>query len=290
MKALVIGGAGFIGSNLIKALLQQGHKVVSLDNYLSGTPENHHAGASYVYGCASCVHELSVQADVVFHLGEYSRVEQSDDEPWTCLSNTYATIPSVLRYCHEQRAKLIYSGSSTKFSAAQSPYVVAKRLNTELVMLLCEQFSIPYAITYFYNVYGPGEISQGRYATVVAKFIHAAINGLAVDITGSGRQRRHFTHVDDVVSALLLICEKGHGDGYGIGADEDLSIIELANRLGLPYRLTDDKPSNRLSSVLITDKTKALGWSAKTSLTDYLRGLDFTASNGSEKCHAAYTL
>lgn len=207
----------------------------------------------------------------MFHLGEFSRVEQSDHEPWNCLANSYATIPSVLRYCHEQGAKLIYSGSSTKFTEARSPYIVAKRLNTELVREICEQYAIPYVITYFYNVYGPGEIAQGKYATVVGKFANAKRNGKTVEITGNGQQRRHFTHVYDVVKALLMVANKGHGDGYGIGSEDEFSIIELASMIGVKYVLTNDRQSNRKQSVLYTEKIRELGWYTKHSLSEYLK-------------------
>lgn len=270
MNVLVIGGAGFIGSNLIGSLLNEGHSVLSLDNYLTGSEANHHGGAVYIYGCAGDVATLQFDADLVFHLGEFSRVEQSDVEPWTCLANTIRTLPSVLQYCHERKAKLIYSGSSTKFSEVKNPYILAKRLNTELVHELCQQYAIPYAITYFYNVYGPGEIASGKYATVVAKFIEAKQHGKEITITGDGHQRRHFTHVDDIVNGLIIVANGGDGDGYGIGADEAVSILELAVAIGVRYRFVDDKPSNRKDSMLMTEKTRHLGWKPTKDLFEYI--------------------
>jgi UDP-glucose 4-epimerase len=270
MNVLVIGGAGFIGSNLIKALVKEGHRVLSIDNYLTGSLVNHHRGAQYREMCAYKINGLDFNADVVFHLGEYSRVEQSDIEPWKCLKNTYRTLPAVLEYCSMQDAKLIYSGSSTKFSEASNPYIIAKYLNTNLVQAICDQYGIRYAITYFYNVYGQNEISEGPYATVVAKFLNAHKQANEVVITGNGEQRRHFTHVDDIVDGLILVSDEGQGDGYGIGSDESFSIRELADLIGVKYQFAPDKPSNRKQSHLMTEKTEALGWKASRSLIDYI--------------------
>lgn len=271
MNILVIGGAGFIGSNLIAELLGHGHDVLSVDNYLTGSESNNHAEADYIYACASILPDLNYNADVVFHLGEYSRVEQSDVEPWTCLKNTYRTLPSVLEYCAMRQAKLIYSGSSTKFSEASNPYIVAKQLNTTLVQSICEQYGIRYAITYFYNVYGPNEIESGPYATVVAKFLMAKRQGQRVMLTGTGEQRRHFTHVDDIVNGLITIADDGYGDGYGIGSEEAYSIKELADMIGLSYGYAPDKPSNRKECLLVTEKTKALGWKSHRKLGTYIK-------------------
>lgn len=270
MNVLVIGGAGFIGSNLISELLDLGNYVVSLDNYLIGTKANHNEGAEYVFGCAGMLPNLDYDADIVFHLGEYSRVEKSDLEPWICLKNTYATLPSVLEYCQKKNAKLIYSGSSTKFSQATNPYILAKKLNTQLVRGICDQYGIDYAITYFYNVYGDNEIAQGPYATVIAKFLKAKQEDKTVLVTGDGTQRRHFTHVNDIVSGLIMVADEGHGDEYGIGSDESFSILELVQMIGVSYQLTNDKPSNRKDSSLMTGKTIDLGWQAKHRLADYI--------------------
>lgn len=270
MNVLVTGGAGFIGSNLIARLLDLSHSVVSIDNYISGIQENHHANAEYVAMCVSGINQLNFDADVVFHLGEYSRVEQSDVEPWKCLQNTYRTLPAVLEYCVKRKAKLIYSGSSTKFSETTNPYIAAKKLNTHLVRTICEQYGCDYAITYFYNVYGINEICEGKYATVVAKFIKAKQEGKSVRITGTGEQKRNFTHVNDIVDGLLLVADKGHGDHYGIGSNESYSILKLAQIVGVDYEFVEDKPSNRKNCDLITHKTLQLGWFPTRSLQNYI--------------------
>ena len=128
-----------------------------------------------------------------------------------------------------------------------------------------------YAITYFYNVYGESEISTGKYATVIAKFLRLKKNKTEyVQIVSPGTQKRNFTHVNDIVSGLELVALKGFGDGYGIGSSESFSIIQLAKLLGLKYKLTPPKKGNRMSAELKISKTKKLGWRCKYNLKDYI--------------------
>lgn len=281
ISSLVIGGAGFIGSNLCKALLEKGHEVYSLDNYSTGTKSNHVPGAHYKTGSAQSINEYSMpdRVDYVFHLGEYSRVEQSVDEPFTAIENICTTLIPVIKYCHKAGAKLIYSGSSTKFGNSDSPYSIAKESNTWLVKRLCEYFGIRYCITYFYNVYGENEIKTGKYATVVAKFIEQKNTNNNVCVNYPGTQKRNFTHVSDIVDGIIMVAENGDGDLYGIGSDESFSIIELAQMIGVEFHFGPAKQGNRTWSVLMTEKTKELGWSAKTRLVDYING----AKNDREK-------
>jgi UDP-glucose 4-epimerase len=276
-KAIVTGGAGFVGSNLIKTLLQRGVDVISIDNYLSGSFKNHYPDARYITGCASNISSflLDVQnIDIVFHLGEYSRVLQSLHEPDLCLENTVRTLPAILHFCRERKSKLIYSGSSTKFGDAESLYSLAKKSNTELVNYYCKKFDVDHAITYFYNVYGDGEISQGKYSTVIAKFIELKRQNAVAQIHKPGTQTRNFTHVNDIIAGLLLVAEKGYGDNFGIGNEfDEYNIIDLAKLVGVQYELTDSVAGNRFFSELNIEKITGLGWRPSHNLQDYLQSL-----------------
>lgn len=276
-KAIVTGGAGFVGSNLIKSLLDKGITVFSIDNYLSGSPDNHHSGAEYVKDCASNIEWVCKDVDdvdIVFHLGEYSRVLQSLEEPDLCLENTTKTLPAILKFCKDRKAKLIYSGSSTKFGDADSVYSIAKKSNTELVNYYCKTFDVDHAITYFYNVYGPGEISQGKYSTVIAKFLDLKNRGKKAQIHSPGTQTRNFTHINDIISGIITVAEKGYGDNFGIGNELDkYNIIDLANLIGVEYDLIDQVKGNRFHSRLEIEKTLNLGWNPSHSLKDYLQSL-----------------
>ncbi|HEY4510833.1 MAG TPA: NAD-dependent epimerase/dehydratase family protein, partial [Candidatus Paceibacterota bacterium] len=160
---LVTGGAGFVGSHLVLRLVKEGHHVISLDNYFTGSYDNHVPGALYREGHTKDIEKhVPEKPDLIYHLAEYSRVEKSLEEPavvWDL--NTVGTF-GVVEFWRKYGGKLVYAGSSTKFGDGglgrnQSPYAWTKATNTELVRNYGHWYQLPYAITYFYNVYGPGE-------------------------------------------------------------------------------------------------------------------------------------
>ncbi len=210
---LVTGGAGFVGSHLCARLVAYGHRVISLDNYFTGSPGNHVAGVDYRKGhTRDIAKHVSETPDWVFHLGEYSRVEKSFEDPIELVwdMNSAGTF-SVLEFTRRKKAKLIYAGSSTKFADGgegknQSPYAWTKATNAELVRNYGMWFGLPYAICYFYNVYGQGEISSGPYSTVIGIFKQEYRRGLPMTVVAPGTQTRCFTHVSDIVSGLVLRC------------------------------------------------------------------------------------
>jgi len=273
---LVTGGAGFIGSHLCKRLHEDGYRVISLDNYFTGSRENHVPGVEYREGHTKDIEALVPEAvDLVYHLGEYSRTEQSVEEPALTWDLNAAGTFAVLEYCRKKGACIVYAGSSTKFADGgmgrdQSPYAFTKATNSELVRNYGSWYGLPYAITYFYNVYGPGEISDGKYATVIGRFITQYRAGEPLTVTSPGTQRRIFTHIDDIVDGLLLVGEKGEGDEFGLGAEESYSILEVAELFGAPITMLPERMGNRMTAVLDTTKSRAIGWSAKHSLVDYI--------------------
>ena len=276
-RVLVIGGAGFIGSHLCERLKNDGNHVASIDNYFTGHERNHRPGIDYYpYSTDELLNSPFVyeaKFDVVYHLGEYSRVEQSfDDIRLVHKYNTQGTF-QVLEYIRDTGAKLIYAGSSTKFSdngADASPYAFTKAQNTQLVMNYSKWFNIDYAITYFYNVYGGREISEGKYATLIALFQEKIRKGQKLSVVSPGTQKRNFTYIDDIIDALILIGQHGQGDGYGIGCDKSYSILEVAKMFGGEIEMLPERPGNRMSGEVVTEKTKSLGWEAKHNLKDYI--------------------
>jgi UDP-glucose 4-epimerase len=292
MNILVTGGAGFVGSHLCERLVELGHEVVSLDNYFTGCVQNHIDGVEYVFGntmdinsITEYVHHALYQAmpkpDIVYHLGEYSRVEQSfDDFDLVFDYNKIGTF-QVLEYIRRTGARLIYAGSSTKFvddkNYIQSPYAWSKASNTELVVKYGEWYGIDYAITYFYNVYGKRELATGKYATLIAKYAEAMRNNEKLDVVLPGTQLRNFTHVDDIVDALILIGQYGSGDEYGIGNTRAYSVLDVAHMFGpTDINFLPERKGNRMSAPVVTDKTQALGWQATRNLEAYISQLKST--------------
>jgi len=279
MKILVTGGAGFIGSHLCEKLFYMGNEVTSLDNYSTGSTYNHVDGVNYINGETKNIHELiKFLPDIIYHLGEYSRVEQSFEDIEKVWSSNKDGIFSVLEFSRKKGCKLIYAGSSTKFGddgigRFQSPYAWSKATNSELVKCYGGWFGLDYAITYFYNVYGGREISSGKYATLIAIFKEQFKSGNKLTVVSPGTQLRNFTHINDIISGLVMVGNSGHGDNYGIGSSEEFSVIEIAEMFGSSIQMLPERPGNRMKAELLTDKTKKLGWSAKRSVTKYIENI-----------------
>jgi len=286
-KILVTGGAGFIGSHLCERLAQDDKNTVySLDNYFTGSKENHVANVTYIEGSTSDIDKLvTFVPDMVYHLGEYSRVEQSFDDIDRVWSYNKDGIFSVLEFVRKHGCKILYAGSSTKFGddglgRNASPYAWTKASNTELVKNYGAWFNISYAITYFYNVYGFREIQAGKYATLIALFKEKIKKGESLTIVSPGTQKRNFTHIDDIINGLVLVGVKGCGDEFGIGSPDALSILEIAQLFGGKVEMLPERKGNRMTADIITAKTEALGWKPTKSVVDYINEFKEQLKNG----------
>lgn len=274
-RAVVTGGAGFVGSHLCERLVAEGYEVISLDNYFTGSKENHVAGVEYREGHTKDIAEhITETPDVLFHLGEYARTEKSfEDVAKVWDLNKLGTF-AVLEFCRRKDCKLLYAGSSTKFADGgdgkdQSPYAWSKATNTELVKNYGEWFGLKYVITYFYNVYGPRELS-GSFGTVVRIFTEQYRRGEPFLVTQPGTQTRNFTHVHDIVDGIILAAEQGQGDGYGIGADQAYSVLDLVSMFDWKHELLPARPGNRQQGGVDNAQVKALGWKQQYQLEDWI--------------------
>lgn len=275
---LITGGLGFVGSALSRHLCKR-NNVYVLDNLFTGTKKNKLQKVKYKISDTSKIFNLykNIKLDYIYHLGEYSRVEQSfEDIDYVYQFNTIPFL-EVIKLAKHHDAKLIYCGSSTKFAKYDkntelSPYAWSKKNNTEFLKIYHKWYGIKYAITYFYNVYGDNEISKGKYATVIAKFLNLKKSGSNfLPVTYPGNQKRNFTHIDDIVNGLIIVGMKGEGDNFGIGAKESYSIIQIAKMLNMKIQFTPKRKGNRITGTLKVSKTKKLGWRQKNKLADYLK-------------------
>ncbi len=269
-----------MGSHLCERLARDPrNEVYSLDNYFTGSEGNHVPNVYYIKGDTVEIEKLiSFSPDMVYHLGEYSRVEQSFEDIDTVWRYNKDGIFAVMEFVRKAGCKILYAGSSTKFGdggmgRAASPYAWTKASNTELVINYGNWFNVPYAITYFYNVYGKREIAAGKYATLIALFNERMKCGEPLTVVSPGAQKRNFTHIDDIVDGLLLVGENGYGDEFGIGSPESFTILEVANMFGGAIKMLPERKGNRMSADVVTDKTQALGWSPKRRLSEYIDDL-----------------
>lgn len=277
---LVTGGAGFIGSNLCARLQKDGHRVISLDNYFTGSEENHIEGVTYIKGHTRDISKLITESpDILYHLGEYSRVAQSMEEPDVVWDLNILGTCAVMEFLRKHPdCKLVYAGSSTKFAGTRadgiegkdlSPYTWAKATNTDLVRNYGEWYGLKYATVYFYNVYGPRE-RAGKYGTVIEIFKQKMLAGEPLEVRMPGTQRRTYTHVSDTVDGLILAAEKGTGDGYGVSSSKSFTILEVAKLFGGEIVMLPERKTSRPSSLVDTAAMESIGWKETQSLEEYV--------------------
>ena len=280
MDILVIGGAGHVGSNLIEFLKECSFvsRLRSLDNYSNGSTQNHIEGVEYIEGEAKDLSNyFGPELDVIIHLGEFARIEQSFERYYFTFENNITGTLAVIDFCIKHNTKLVYSASSAITSMHEeeivnAPYTIAKSANVNLINSISQYHNLNYAIVYFYNVYGPRERGFGDTATVVEKFLQLKFEGKTAIVNAPGTQKRNFTDVRDIVSGICKVLLHGHGDGFYIGNPTAYSIIELAEMIELEYTLGEPKLGNRTISQIDTSKLEKLGWSAKYDLKSYING------------------
>lgn len=277
---LVTGGAGFVGSNLIKRL-KNGYpeaRIVSLDNYFTGTQDNHVPGVEYYHGNTADARKIFAndKFDTVFHFGEYSRIVASFDDIKIVNDSILTGTPVILELCREWGAKLIYSASSSKFGndgadENLSPYSWMKSKMVELIKNYGEWFDLQYEICYFFNVYGPNQIMSGDYATVVGIFERQLKAGQKLTVVSPGTQSRDFTHVDDVTRALVLTTQQNANHEWHLRSGINVTMIELADMFDVEYSFIPERRGERFTSEdFPSDTNERLGWYPQESLQEWI--------------------
>jgi UDP-glucose 4-epimerase len=277
-KILVTGGAGFVGSNLIKKLLSYDkYEIYSLDNYFTGKEENHVEGVNYLKGdCSDIDLLIGFSPDIVFHFGEYSRVSTSFEDLERVWEYNIGGTFKILNFCKKHNSKLIYSASSTKFgdggkNKIASPYAFFKSQNVDLINTYAKWYDLEYAICYFYNVYGPGQIKKGKYATVIGIFEDQYLNDVPLTVVKPGTQQRDFTHINDVVNGLYLLMQNGSGDGYCFGTGNSYEINKIAKMFKNDVKYISERKGERTTSSIDFTKSFELGWKPKINLEEYIK-------------------
>ena len=276
MNILVTGGAGFVGSNLIKKLLNQNHNVVSIDNYSTGLKSNEFPKCKYINFDIKNINNYSAYGDfdIVFHLAAIARIQPSFINPEEYFNTNANATMKLAKYCSSNNIPLIYAGSSSHHSGKfKNPYTFSKDIGEEIIQLFQLHYNLKATITRFYNVYGPYQLLEGDYTTLIGRWINNIKNGTQCEIYGNGEQRRDFTHVDDIVDALILIMEKqAYGYEFELGRGKNYSVNEVAKMFGITPIYADAKPGEARDT-LNTSPTAGyiLGWNPKKELEDYLK-------------------
>ena len=278
---LVTGGAGFIGSNLIKKLIDEGHNVTSLDNYSTGTNENEFKEAKYINDDIENIFKLKMRFDVCFHLAAQSRVQPSFDDPQESVRVNVTGTVKVMEWAKINNIKVIYAGSSSKHhDPADSPYAMTKFLGEEICKLYKKSFNVNVEIARFYNVYGPIEPVDEKFGNVIGIWRAKVKKSMPLPIVGDGNQKRDFTHVFDIVDGLLKISNSKikHNDAWEIGTGVNYSINQLFAMFKKKYNtssvsIPDQRGNYRETLRVNDDLINILNWEPKDRLKEYIENL-----------------
>jgi UDP-glucose 4-epimerase len=278
MKILVTGGAGFVGANLIKRLLKDGHEVQSLDNYSTGLKSNEVEGCRYWAGDIQNISTMDKDFDVVFHLAAIARIQPSFDRPEEYINTNFNGTYEVVKFCIKNNIPLIYAGSSSKHSGRfKNPYTFSKDMGEDIIKLYEEHFGLKASIARFYNVYGPHQLLEGGYTTLIGRWINNIQNRIQCVIYGNGEQRRDFTHIDDIVDALILIMEKEpYGYEFELGRGKNYSVNEVAKMFGIDPLYESAKKGEAKDTLNKSTLAKdILGWNPTKNLEDYIKNIEW---------------
>ena len=296
MKVLVTGGAGFVGTNLIKRLVDDNHEVISVDNYSTGKRENHHSSCKYYDIDLSkdrfwelsntCYCEFTCdcrieEPDIIFHIAALARIQPSFENPLATFKSNIIGTQNVLEYARKLNVPVIFAGSSSVTGDVYAnPYTFTKWQGEDMVKMYGRVFDVPTAICRFYNVYGPHQLTEGAYCNVLGIFERQYKNNEPLTITWDGEQRRDFTHVEDIVDGLIRVSNAMNGEVdmryagevFELGNSNNRSINELADAFGDYPREYIEKRPGEMRETLNTD-TKALdvlGWKPKNDIINYI--------------------
>jgi UDP-glucose 4-epimerase len=287
MKNIIVvtGGAGFVGSNLIeKIILKTNFKIISIDNYSSGKKVNHIKDKRIRYIKAHTkqiskvlnIYKKNIHS--LFHFGEFARIYQSFLKMDECINSNSIGTHEVFNFCMLNKIKLIYSATSASLGnhgndKNLSPYAFTKSKNLELLENLKKWFSFKFEIIYFYNVYGPKQISKGDMATVIGIFENCYKNKLPLTVVKPGNQSRRFTHISDTVDICFKAWKENKCRHYSISNKKSFTIFQVAKLFKSKIRLLPAREGERYASALTSMNlsNKVYKMFGKIKLEEYIK-------------------
>ena len=288
MKNIIVitGGAGFVGSNLVSLLLKKTkYRIISIDNYSSGSKKNHirNSRVKYLKSNTKNIANLLKQPKkihTIFHFGEFSRIYQSFLKMKDCIDSNTVGSHEVFSFCLINNIKLIYSATSATIGNKGndknlSPYAFTKAKNLEMLENLKLWFKLKFEIIYFYNVYGPRQISSGNMATVIGIFEDLYKNNKNLTVVKPGTQSRKFTHIDDTTKACYFAWKENKCRHYSISNKKSYSILQVAKMFDTKIKFLPERPGERYASALtkMNLSNKVYMLYGKISLKNYIKNI-----------------
>jgi UDP-glucose 4-epimerase len=285
MKKIIIvtGGAGFIGSNLIKYLIKKTkYKIISIDNYSTGTKKNHIIDRNIKYikdeniNIAKILKPYKKNIKVIFHFGEFSRIYQSFLKPKDCLNSNINNSFEVINFAKDNNIRIIYSATSSALGnngkdENLSPYTWAKSKNIELIKNYSKWFGLKYELLFFYNVYGSGQILNTSMAAVIGIFQTQFNKKIPLTVVKPGTQKRDFTHIDDIINGCYLAFIKGRQSEYMLSSNKQYTILEIAKMFKTKIKFLPSRKGERFgSSIANNNAFNHLGYKPKYKINTYI--------------------
>ena len=289
MKKIIVvtGGAGFVGSNLIKYLNKKTNfLILSLDNYSVGLKKNHVKSNKVKYlkadtrNIEKTLKKYKKKIHTIFHFGEFSRIYQSFIHMNKCINSNTIGSNAVFNFCLANKIKLVYSATSASIGNKGldknlSPYAFTKSKNLELLENMKKWFNFKFEILYFYNVYGPNQVSTGNMATVIGIFENQYLKNKHLTVVKPGSQSRRFTHIDDTVKACFYAWKKNKNKHYSILSKQSYTILQVARMFNTQVKFLPARPGERFASALtnmnLSNKVYKLFGTIK--LRDYVKNI-----------------
>ena len=285
---IVTGGAGFVGSNLIYLLLlKTKNKIISIDNYSSGHKKNHikNKRIKYIKGDTKNISQIVKnykKINSIFHFGEFARIYQSFLKMNECINSNTIGTNAVFNFCLKNKIKLVYSATSASLGNKGndknlSPYAYTKAKNLELLENLKKWFNFKYEVIYFYNVYGPNQISQGSMATVIGIFEKHYLLKKSLPVVKPGNQTRRFTHIYDTVDICFIAWKKNLCRHYSIANRKSYSILQVAKMFKRKIKYLPKRRGERYASALtnMNLSNKVYKYFGKIDLKNYIKNFLF---------------
>ena len=280
-KVLVTGGCGFIGHALTLELIERGYDVDVIDNLSIGREAKIPKGCTFLGGDIRGMDNQNDKPYIyIFHLAALSRIQPSFQNPTQTFSVNVDGTKKVVEYAYQNKSKLIYAGSSSRWhNPMLSPYAMSKHMGEEWIKMYKGVYNLNAEIVRFYNVYGEGELMDSHMAAVIGVWRAQVKKNYTNKIIGDGKQRRDFTHIDDIVDGLIRVAEsdKGHY-AWELGTGKNYSINEVADMFIEKFNcvkvyMTDQKGNYRETLRVNSDAIDMLGWQPTDKLKEYINGI-----------------